>query len=250
MVFAYDSHPVLNGVSLRLKPSEILGLVGPNGSGKTTLLKCINKILKPEQGEVLLDENHVSGMDRIEVAKHIGYVPQSSNPDFSSPTVYEVVAMGRRPHLGWQVRERNSEGVWEILSMMGIDHLASRGFDELSGGQRQKVLIARALAQEAGVLLLDEPTSDLDIKHQLQVMEMIRNLTSCNGISGIAALHDLNLASRYCDKIVIMKEGKVFAAGEPEEVLTPRNIGTVYGVEVAIERFYGRPHIVVLGSLE
>ncbi|MBC7107342.1 MAG: ABC transporter ATP-binding protein [Methanomassiliicoccales archaeon] len=244
--FSYRSFEVLKGISFDLRESEILGVIGPNGSGKTTLLKCINKILEPKQGEILLDGRKIRKMKRIEVARNLGYVPQNAYAGFDSPTVFDVVLMGRRPHIAWQCCERDTEKVWEILTMLGIERLAMRKFDELSGGQQQKVLIARALAQEAKVLLLDEPTSNLDIRHQLEVMNLIERLVTDNGLAGIAAIHDLNLASKYCDKVVMMKEGKIFAAGSADRVLTPENIEKVYGVRVAIDGCHGRPHIVVL----
>lgn len=244
--FSYRSFEALKGISFELRESEILGIIGPNGSGKTTLLKCINKILEPKQGEILLDGRKIRKMKRIEVAKNLGYVPQNAHAGFDSPTVFDVVLMGRRPYIEWRCCDKDTEKVWEILAMLHIESLAMRKFDELSGGQQQKVLIARALAQEAKVLLLDEPTSNLDIRHQLEVMNLIERLVTEKNLAGITAIHDLNLASRYCDKIVMMKEGKIFAAGRVDRVLTPENIEKVYGVRVAIDGCHGKPHIVVL----
>ncbi|MCX8191649.1 MAG: ABC transporter ATP-binding protein, partial [Nitrososphaerales archaeon] len=185
-------------------------------------------------------------MKQYEVARNFGYVPQNGYIGFDRPRVFDVVLMGRRPYITWQYQESDIEKVWDILSKLGIIHLAMRRFDELSGGQQQKVLIARALAQEAKVLLLDEPTSNLDIRHQLEVMNLIKNLIVTNGISAIAAIHDLNLASMYCDKILMMKEGKIFAAGTPSSVLTPKNIREVFGVDVAVHNNDGKIRIFVL----
>lgn len=245
--FSYRSVEALKGISFELRNSETLGIVGPNGSGKTTLLKCINRILEPKQGEVLLDSQKIKNMKRHEVARIFGYVPQSAYASFNTPTVFDIVLMGRRPHIAWWCSEKDSEKVWKVLSMLDIAHLAMRRFDEISGGQQQKVLIARALVQEAKVLLLDEPTSNLDIKHQLEVMNLINKLVANNNLATIAAIHDLNLASMYCDKVLMMKEGKIFAAGETSSVLTRENIERVYCVNVAIDKSYGKLRIIVLG---
>ena len=245
VVFSYDSIQALRGVSLKLNEREVLGILGPNGSGKSTLLRCINRILTPRQGEILLNGADISKLRRIEVARHIGYVPQSSLSGYEAPTVFEVVLMGRYPHNAtWRISSGDIEKVWRILSILGIENLASRRFDELSGGEKQKVLIARALAQEAEILLLDEPTSNLDIKHQLEVMQLVKSLVKSNGLAAIMAIHDLNLASRYCDQIIMMKNGIIFTAGSPAEVLTAENIEEVYHVKVMVIECFGRPHIV------
>lgn len=245
--FKYKSCEALRGVTFEIRSSEFLGVVGPNGSGKSTLLKCINKILIPKQGEVLLDGRKVKDMKQREVARTFGYVPQNTYAGFDKPMVFDIVLMGRRPHANWHYSAMDIEKVWKVLSKLGISNLAMRKFDELSGGQQQKVLIARALAQEAKVLLLDEPTNNLDIKHQLEVLNLLKNLVTTSDLSAIAAIHDLNLASVYCDKILIMKEGRIFAVGSPNSVLTPENIKEVFGVNVAVYNIYGKLHISVLG---
>jgi len=249
VTFSYCNTPSLLGVSLELKDSEVLGLIGPNGSGKTTLLKCLNKILEPKQGTIMLDEQAVKKMSRLEVAKHIGYVPQNSidNPD--GLPVYEIVLMGRRPHISWQSSEKDSEKVWTALKALNIEHIALRNFFELSGGEQQRVLIARSLAQEAKVLLLDEPTSNLDIRHQLEVMDLTRKLVSNQKLSAVIAIHDLNLASRFCDRIVMMRDGKIFATGNASSVLTTENIRLVYGVEVEINYSKNSPYIIPIAPL-
>jgi len=243
--FSYDSVEVLKGVSFKLERSEILGIIGPNGSGKTTLLKCINRILKPKQGDVLFNDQKISSMERRGIARIFGYVPQNANYD--ALTVFDTVLMGRRPYSAWWCNEKDIEKVWQALSTLGIEQLAMRKISELSGGERQKVLIARALAQEAKVLLLDEPTNNLDIKHQFEIMNLIRNLVKEKGLAAITVLHDLNIASKYCDKIIMMKEGRIYAAGEVDSVITHQNIKEVFGVTVSIQRNLGKPHIIVLG---
>jgi iron complex transport system ATP-binding protein len=158
--------------------------------------------------------------------------------------------MGRRPHIAWQSSEKDNQKVWESIKLLGIEHIAMRNFYELSGGEQQRVLIARSLAQEAKFLLLDEPTSNLDIKHQLEVMNLTRNLVENKRLAAAVAIHDLNLARRFCDKILMMKDGKIFAAGKAETVMTPENIQTVYGVEVVIQATNNIPFIVPIAPIQ
>ena len=241
--FSYASTTILENVCMELAPSEILGIVGPNGAGKSTLLRCIDRILKPQRGSILLDGHEIKGMSRTEIARRMGYVPQTSQRVFPA-TVFDTVLMGRRPHLGWRSNEQDVEKVLEVLKLLEIVEFALRDFNEISGGQQQKVLIARALAQEADVLLLDEPTSNLDIRHQLEVMNIIKKLVKEKEISSIMAIHDLNLASRYSDRIIMMNSGKIFSAGNPVSALTPENIEYVYGVEVKVSNHDGRPYVM------
>jgi iron complex transport system ATP-binding protein len=250
IVFAYgEASPILNNVCIEVAPSKVLSIVGPNGSGKSTLLRCIDKILKPQQGSILLDREEITKMRRMEIAKKMGYVQQSVSRGFPT-TVFDTVLMGRRPHLGWRTGEEDEGRVWEVLKLMDLDELALKYFNELSGGQQQKVLIARALAQEADVLLLDEPTSNLDIKRQLEVMDIIKDLVKKEGITAIVAIHDLNLASRYSDRIIMMKRGKIVGAGDPVSVLTAESIASVYGVEAAVRRQSEAPYIVPLRPIK
>jgi iron complex transport system ATP-binding protein len=241
--FSYGSVHVLKDVSIELAASEMLGVVGPNGAGKSTLLRCIDRILSPQKGCILLDERDIKKMSRMELAKKMGYIPQSASQVFPA-TVFDTVLMGRRPHLGWRSSEEDTEMVLETLQMLNIEDLAMRDINELSGGQQQKVFIARALTQEPDVLLLDEPTSNLDIRHQLEVMDIIKNIVREKQISAIMAIHDLNLAARYTDRIIMMNGGTIFAAGEPFSVLTTKNIKQAYGVEVEVNDHGGRPYIV------
>jgi iron complex transport system ATP-binding protein len=160
--------------------------------------------------------------------------------------VFDAILIGRRPHLSWSVRERDRAMVSQILRLMGLEEMAMRMFDELSAGERQKVLVARALAQEPNILLLDEPTSNLDLRHQLEVLNLITTIARERGIAAIMAMHDLNLASRFSSKIIALREGKVYAAGEPKLVITPQNIRSVYGVEAVVDNNSERPHIIPL----
>jgi len=241
--FSYDSRPVLEDVTMSVDKGNVVSLVGPNGSGKTTLLKCINKILKPNKGVVLVEERDVREMKLKELAKLIGYVPQTSTNSFPS-TVFDTVLLGRRPYVNWSVSSKDREIVARTLTLMGIEDLALRHLNELSGGERQKVIIARALAQEPQVILLDEPTSNLDIKHQLEVLGIIRSVVEEKEIAAVIAIHDLNLASRFSDKIILLHKGRIYDVGEPAKVLTQENIKTVYGVDVEIYNDSGIPYIV------
>lgn len=248
--FGYNSRTILNGISLELRPKEMLGVIGPNGSGKSTLIQCIDGLLRPETGSILLDGKELKDISRKELARKVGYVPQTTSRSFFPSTVIDTVLMGKRPHLGWRSSNQDVKNVIQVLRLIGIEDLAMRDINELSGGQQQKVLIARALAQEPAMLLLDEPTSNLDIKHQLEVVEIIREKVMEKSISAIMAVHDLNLAAKYTDRIVMMKDGKVFATGTPESVLTTENIRAVYGVVAEVIRNNGNsPHIVPVRSL-
>lgn len=241
--FGYTSVPILKDVCIELAGSEVLGVVGPNGAGKSTLIRCIDRILKPQRGSILLDGRDINEMRLMELAKRMGYVPQSTSQIFPA-TVFDTVLMGRRPHLGWRSSEKDEEKVLDVLQMLNIENLAMRDINELSGGQQQKVFIARALVQEPDVLLLDEPTSNLDIRHQLEVMEIITSIVREKKISAIMAIHDLNLASRYADRIVMLNGGTIIDAGNPSSVLTPKNIKQVYGVEAVVRNESERPFIV------
>jgi iron complex transport system ATP-binding protein len=250
VTFSYKSTKNLNAVSLQLEKTEVLGLIGPNGSGKTTLIKCINKILEPKQGKILLGTQEIKKLSRTQIAGQIGYVPQSSTYSQDTITVFEVVMMGRRPHITWQNSEKDAEKVWSTLKTLGVEHLAMRNFYELSGGEQQRILMARALAQEAQVLLLDEPTSNLDIKHQLEVMELTRQLVKKENLSAMMAIHDLNLAARFCDKIVMLKRGEIYAAGTVDKVLNVENIKAVYDVTVEINYSSNKiPYVIPLSAI-
>ena len=247
LTFGYNGSMILDGLNLVIEDSEVLGLVGPNGSGKTTLIKCIDMILKPK-GSILIDGRDIDTVSRTDLAKRLGYVPQSSSTPLAT-TVFDTVLMGRRPHISWRVSDSDLDKVADILGLLHLEYLAMRDFSQLSGGQKQKVLIARALAQEPEVLLLDEPTSSLDMKHQLEVMETISSLVKEKKISAVMALHDLNLASMFVDKLAILKGGKIYAAGEPIDLLNAKNIRDVYGVEAVVMNNLDRPYIVPLRSL-
>lgn len=247
--FGYNGKATIEDVFLEVERGAVVSLVGPNGAGKSTLIKCIDRILRPQRGTVLVDGKAASLMGSKDFSRMMGYVPQSTKEIFPY-TVFDIVLMGRRPHIGWRVTGGDVKVVAKTLKFMGIEQFASRYFDELSGGEKQKIAMARAIVQEPEILLLDEPTSNLDIKHQLEVMRTVRLLVEKGGISAIMAMHDLNLASRFSDKIVMLKDGRVFEMGRPESVLIPENIEKVYGVRAeVIKDSTGRPYVMPIDSI-
>ena len=246
--FNYGGLQVLKDVELEVKIGEMLGIVGPNGSGKSTLLKCINRILKTKQNTVLIDGKDTSQINLKELSKMMGYVPQNSTSTFPF-TVFDLVLMGRKPYIRWNLSERDNEIVAEMLDFLGIGELAMRHYNELSGGEQQKVIIARALAQQPQLLLLDEPTSSLDIKHQLEILCILRSLAKTKHCSVIVAMHDLNLASRFSDNMLMLKQGCIFTVGTPDAVLTEENIESVYDVKTRVTNsVLGRPQVTPLIS--
>ncbi|WP_019177020.1 ABC transporter ATP-binding protein [Methanomassiliicoccus luminyensis] len=242
--FSYSSVPVLKDVRLDIQGAQLVSIIGPNGVGKSTLIHCINKILEPSSGSVYIDDIDVKKYTLKELAKVMGYVPYSSSDAFPL-TVVDTVLMGRHPHSGWKSTEKDLEIVYDALKSLGIHHLAMRPFDELSAGQHQKVMLARGLVQEPKTLLLDEPTANLDIKHQMEVTRMLRDLSRNKGITVIMISHDLNIAAKYSDTMIMMHEGSIFSTGSPEEVMTEANIKAVYGVDSRVIQDEGRPHLIV-----
>ncbi len=247
--FSYLDGLVLHNVDLSVGAGEMVGLIGPNGSGKTTLIKLVSGVLKPGQGEVRLDDSNLSLLKRKTVARSVAVVPQQFHIPFAF-TVGEVVMLGRIPFIRAMAGETvvDKDAVSAALAVVGIGELVERRFDELSGGERQKVILAMALAQQPKLLLLDEPTAHLDIAHQIEILELVRSLNAEQGITVIAAMHDLNLASLYFDRLVVLKEGGVVAEGTPTEVLTEKMIRDVFSASVRVEQHpvTGAPHIVVL----
>jgi iron complex transport system ATP-binding protein len=241
--FSYNSHPVLSDVSFFLDRGQVMCILGVNGAGKSTLLKCLNRILAPQQGTVLLEGEALFRMRQAEVARRVGYVPQR-NPD-TRMTVFETVLMGRKPHMGWKTESNDYAVVEKIIQQIGIEHLSMRPVSDLSGGEFQKVIIARALAQTPKMLLLDEPTSSLDLKNQLEVMELIRNIVKTQKLSAIVAIHDLNIAVRFADSFVFLKDRRIHAISTKENI-TSEMIRQVYGVEVALKEFEGHTIVVPL----
>ncbi|MGW7055006.1 ABC transporter ATP-binding protein [Streptomyces sp. NPDC054887] len=236
---------LVDDVTLTAADGETVGLVGPNGSGKTTLLRCVYGTLRPTHGRVLLDGEDLHAMSPAARARRIATVPQDSGSAFEL-TVREVVAMGRSPHKRFWEQDTAADDalVREALGRVGIAGLADRAFPSLSGGERQRALTARALVQQPSLVVLDEPTNHLDIRYQLEILGLVRDL----GATSLLALHDLNLAAYYCDRIYVLDRGRVVASGPPKDVLTADLLRTVYGVsaEVSIHPTTGAPTVVYL----
>lgn len=236
----YDGKRVLEAVSFSLGTGEIVALVGPNGSGKSTLIKTIAGVHNQTSGTVSINGKNMHEIDPIDLAKTIGYVPQHFTYTLYS-TVFETVLLGRRQHIKWSVSDEELSRVQQALDILEMGHMAGSYMDQLSGGERQKVFIARALAQDPQIFLFDEPTSALDIRYQIEVMETMRNITWERGAGMIIAVHDLNLAYRYADMVVVLNEGKMAGCGKPQDILTPACINKVYGVEsFVVENEYGK----------
>lgn len=244
LVFSYSSVPVLKDITLNLSGSKFVSIMGPNGVGKSTLIHCINKILTPSKGTVLLDDKDVKEITLKEMAKLVGYVPYSANDTFPL-TVVDTVLMGRHPYSKWNTLDEDLDIVYETLERLGIAHLALRSFNELSAGQHQKVMLARGLVQQPQILLLDEPTSNLDIRHQLDVTKMLQQLSHEKGILIIMISHDINIAAKYSDEVIMMKDGTIFAVGSPSDVITESNLKEVYGVESLVIEDMGMPHVIL-----
>lgn len=243
--FSYGAEPVLKGVDVRVRPG-VTAVIGPNAAGKSTLLKCLCGQLEP-RGGVWLDDREAGDIPREELTAAIGYLPQ----DLSSRaalTVFEFVLLGRLHRLRWRAAQEDLDAVERVLAEQGLAALAGRQVGELSGGQMQMVGVAQVLAREPGILVLDEPTSNLDLEHQFQIGALIRGLAESRGISVAIALHDLNVAARFADAVYVLKEGALYAAGTPAEVLTAEIITAVYRVNAQVVMDAdGRPLITPLG---
>ncbi|MDR2036957.1 MAG: ABC transporter ATP-binding protein [Bacteroidales bacterium] len=229
--FSYHIHPVLQDVSCHIGIGDFVALVGPNGSGKSTLIKCISGILRVQKGEILIDGKTSDAYSANEMARKVAYVPQSERGRLSA-TVFDTVLMGRKPYISWKPSANDLDITAGILKLLDIGHLSMKRTDELSGGQQQIVMIARALAQEPEVLLLDEPTANLDIRHQLEVMEVLKTL-SAKEMTIVIAIHDINMAVRYASHIMMLKDGHIFSYGG-REVITTEHIETLYQIPVDI----------------
>ena len=226
-----NKNEILKGIDIELGNKEFIGIIGPNGSGKSTLLKCLYRNLSPSSGSIFIDNIEIGKISTRESAKKIGVLAQHNHHSFDF-TVLDMVLMGRSPYKKLMDRDTKEDYdiVYEAIDKVNIRHLANRSFNSLSGGEQQRVILARALAQKTKCLILDEPTNHLDIKYQFQLMEIVKNL----GIEVIAAIHDLNIAAMYCDKIYVLKGGEIVAYGTPKDVLTKEFIKEVYDVDAKV----------------
>ena len=231
----YNGRAVLKNINLRAMPGKMLGLIGPNGSGKSTIIKGMARVISVFSGHIFIGGRNIESIKRDELARIVATVPQ--NPTLPGTfTVFEVVLMGRTPHLGL-LRYEGKEDMaiaWQAMRATQTELLAERRVGELSGGERQRVVIARALTQQPKAILLDEPTAYLDINHQIEIMDLVKNLCLERSLTVIAAMHDLNLAAQYCDWLVMLDGGRIYTEGKPQDVLTAQNIKEVYGAEVCV----------------
>lgn len=250
LYYDYGQRQVLRNISLNVRAGEVVSLVGANGAGKSTLLKCLSRFLTPRSGNLLLEGQPLETYSRARLARTIGYVPQQAGSAMSLP-VADMIALGRAPHRGLSTPTRDRDAVMKAIERLDLQSLALRVFGELSGGERRRVLLARALAQETPLLLLDEPTSDLDLRHQLETMTLVRRLADEDGVAALVAIHDLSLAARFSDRLVLIRDGRVHANGPWREVLTTTNLEAAYGVNVATGSRDGLPYVIpIAGSLE
>jgi len=249
--FRYKEVRALRGISFEVRRGEFLGVIGPNGSGKTTLIRVIDGILAPERGGVSINGAAIRGMGRREIARLVAVVPQDLPLVFPYRAI-EIVMMGRSPHLGMLRFEGESDRgiVRRAMEMTDTASLANRSMDSLSGGERQRVLIARALAQEPEVILLDEPTAFLDIRHQAEFFGLMKGLNRKRGLTVLAVTHDINLASAYCDRVMLLREGRIHTLGAPGEVITETNIREAYETDVLVDAnpLNGLPRVTLLSS--
>jgi len=241
--FAYKSREVLKDVRFAVGRGEILAVLGPNGVGKTTLLKCIDAIFRPDSGSVLIDEESVLSLAPSEIARRIGYVAQRT--EAGRLIAFDAILMGRQPHIRWNVSDKDLAMVDAAIKLLGLGHLAMRYIDQMSGGELQKVAIARALVQEPKLLLLDEPTSNLDLKNQVEILKIIRRVVREHEVAAVMTLHDLNKALRYADSCLFLRDGIIYSAGKVEEVRA-ETIQAVYGLPVDIHYHKGIPVVLPL----
>ncbi|NLV87456.1 MAG: ABC transporter ATP-binding protein [Clostridiales bacterium] len=241
--FAYDKsdRKILEDISFDIKQNECIAVLGNNGAGKSTLLKCIDRICTPDEGIVMVDGKNVYKMSKTMMAQNIAYVPQSSTS--INMTVFDSILLGRKPYIKWDASSEDRQIVSDIIHKMKLEDFALRTVSRLSGGEAQKVMLARALAQEPKLLLLDEPTSNLDPRNQHEVLQTVKKIARENNICVAIVIHDLNLAIRYCDRFVFLKDSKLFSYGGLE-VMTPENIEKVYQMHVHITEYMGIPIIV------
>ena len=243
--FRYNSRPVLDDVVFKLGRNELLAILGPNGVGKTTLLKCLNGILKPTAGAIMVEDRDLLQMGQMEIARELAYVAQQGQG--GRFTAFDAILLGRRPHITWRVGKEDIRKVDAIIHALGIDHLSLRHLDEMSGGELQKVSIARALVQEPRILLLDEPTSSLDLKNQQEILSTIRHIVTGHGMAAVMTMHDINSALRFADRVIFMKGGEIFAVTDLKGI-TPQMVRDVYDIPVTIESVRGYPVVVPVGN--
>ena len=250
--YTYEDYLVLDGITLPIRDGEIIGILGPNGCGKTTLLKNLNKNLSPKGGVVMLDGQDLQELTKKEIAGKIAAVPQTNEIHFAF-TVRDIVAMGRMPFQSMMGGESSEDSriIDDAIEKTGLNGYRNRLINTMSGGERQRVIIARAIAQTPQILLMDEPTLHLDISMQFDALKLVSALSKENGMTVVIVSHDLPLVSRYCDRIVMIHDHRIFAVGTPEEVLTPENMRTVFNVDadLVMDEKIGKRTVMIHDSL-
>lgn len=240
--FSYPcGRQILRNISFSAGSGDFVAILGNNGAGKSTLLKCFDHMLRPQSGSVLVDGTDLLKLSLAELARQVAFVTQGASS--ARLTVYDMLLLGRKPYLKWGITQRDHGLVTDMLRRMGLEHLSMRYLDQLSGGEQQKVLLARALVQEPRLLLLDEPTSNLDLRNQYEVLGLVREMCRERSITAVVVIHDLNLALRFCDRFLFLHGGTVFASGDAS-VVSPENIRAVYGIDAAVETVCGRPVVI------
>ncbi|MBN2532098.1 MAG: ABC transporter ATP-binding protein [Spirochaetales bacterium] len=239
--FHYQKNQVLENISFSVQEHEIVAILGPNGAGKSTLLKCINKILDIKKGSILIDGKDIHRLSQIEVAKNIGYVAQRN--ETARLTVFDAVLLGRHPHIKYRLTKNDILTVNAIIEKLHMQELSLRYIDHLSGGELQKVCLARALVQDPGLLLLDEPTSSLDLKNQVEILRLIRIIIDGHDVSAVISLHDINMAIHYADRIIFLKDKRIYTICTKKDI-TREMIRDVYGIDVILHYTEDYPVII------
>ena len=238
--FKYHSRIILDEISFQVKENEIVSILGANGVGKTTLLKCINKIHKPFKGEILLENKNILNLRQNNIARNISYVSQK--PESNKLTVFDSILLGRKPYIKFGVSENDLRIVHSVIEKLDLEKISLSYAEEISGGELQKVAIARALVQESRIILMDEPTASLDLKNQTDVLKLIYDVSKFHNVSTVMTVHDINVALRYSDKILFLRDGRIYAQVSPNDV-TSDIIEEVYGVKVNVREFENYHHV-------
>lgn len=248
---SYNGQPIVSQISLQAQPGEVLALIGPNGVGKSTLLRAMARLMRPAHGRVSLDSVDIWQTSARDFARRLAFAPQISSESWSA-TVEQVVSLGRAPHRGWllPLTSHDNQITHQSLELVGLEHLRNRISTELSGGEQQRMLIARVLTQEPSILLLDEPTSHLDLKYQTDILGLVRRLAHQKGLAVIVSLHDLNLAAIYADRVALLSNGALAAIGTPAEVLTSERLTQVYGVPILVMKHPLRDTPFIMPDIE
>ncbi len=249
LAFAYGSTTIFEDVNVIIDKPELVCILGPNGAGKSTLMHCINKLRTPTHGDVFLDGKNLKDYSLKELAKVVSFVPHQEDTTFSL-SVLDTVLLGRTPHAGAVLSPEDVQVGIENIKLLGMEEFAFHGFDELSAGQHQKVMIARSLTQEPKLMLLDEPTANLDVKYQMLVMRLLRDVARLKKITVITICHDLNVTAKYADRVIMLYDHHIYSDGTPTEVLTEENISLLYGIECKVMELQGRPLIALLDGPE